>query len=61
MRGVSKGVSRVAAVLAVSAILVAQGAFAAEKQVDRGQLLDRLARAKQIIVKILTDIGLPPG
>lgn len=61
MRSLSKRAGSVAAVLAVSTILIAQGAFASAQQLDRGGLLGRLLRAKQIVVKILSDIGLPPG
>jgi hypothetical protein len=60
MRSVSKRGGRTAAALAVSTILVAQGAFASAR-VDRGAFLDRLMRAKEIVVKILSDIGVPPG
>jgi hypothetical protein len=47
-----------AAVLAVSSLLVAQGALASARNEDRGGWL---ARARQIVVRILSDIGLPPG
>jgi hypothetical protein len=50
-----------AAVLVVSSILVTQGAFASVPQDDRTGLLDRLARAKQIVIRILSEIGFPPG
>jgi hypothetical protein len=61
MQSVSKRAGRAAAALAVSTILIAEGAFASAQQVNRGGFLDKLLRAKQIIVKILSDIGLPPG
>lgn len=61
MESLSKRFGRMAAMLAVSSLLVAQGAFASARQEDRGGLLDRLARAKQIVVKILSDIGVPKG
>lgn len=61
MRSVSKGAGRAAVVLAVSTIVIAHGVLAAERQIDRGGFFDRLARTKQVIVKILSDIGLPPG
>jgi hypothetical protein len=47
-----------AAVLAVSSLLVAQGALASPRHEDGGGWL---ARAKQIVVKILSDIGTPKG
>jgi hypothetical protein len=50
-----------ALVLAVSLILVTQSAFASASQDDRGGLLDRLARVKQVVVRILSDIGIPKG
>jgi hypothetical protein len=61
MRSVSKGVRRFAAVLAVSTIVVAHGAFAVERQDDRSGFLDRLARARQVVIKILNEFGFPPG
>lgn len=47
-----------AAVLVVSSLLVAHGALGSAPQEDRGGWF---ARAKQIIVKILSDIGVPKG
>ena len=61
MQGVSKRFGRMAAVVAVSSLLVTQSALASVREEDRGGLLDRLARAKQIIVRILSDIGVPKG
>jgi hypothetical protein len=61
MQSVSRRFGRIAAVVAVSSLLVTQSALAAVREEDRGGLLDRLARAKQIIVKILSDIGVPKG
>jgi hypothetical protein len=61
MQGVSRSVGRMAAAIAVSSLLVSQGAFASARQDDRGGLLDRIARVKQLVVKILSDIGVPKG
>lgn len=61
MQGVSRSLGRIAAVLAVSSLLVTQSAFASARQDDRGGLLDRLARLKHVVVKILSDIGVPKG
>lgn len=61
MQSVSKRFGRIAAVLAVSSLLVAQGALASARQDDRSDFLGRFARAKQIIVRILSEIGFPPG
>lgn len=47
-----------AAVLVVSSLLVTQGAFASARQEDRGGWF---ARAKQIVVRILSEIGTPKG
>ena len=58
MQSVSQRFVRIAAVLAVSSLLVAQGAHASARNEDRGIWF---ARAKQIVVRILSDIGLPPG
>jgi hypothetical protein len=61
MQRMSKRFGRMAAVMAVSSVLVAQAAMASVREENGGGLLDRLARAKQIIVKILSDIGVPKG
>jgi hypothetical protein len=61
MQGVSKRFSRVAAVLAVSSLLLAQGAFASAQQDDRGGWLDSFLRVKHVVIKILSEIGFPPG
>jgi hypothetical protein len=61
MQGVSRSLGRIAAVLAVSSLLVTQSAFASARQDDRGGLLDRLTRLKHVVVKILSDIGVPKG
>jgi len=61
MQGVSRGLGRMAAVLAVSLILLAQSAFASARQDDGGGLFDRLARLKQVIVRILAEPSWPPG
>ena len=61
MQRMSRSFGRLAAVLVVSSILVTQGAFASVRQDDRTGLLDRLARAKQIVIRILSEIGFPPG
>jgi hypothetical protein len=58
MQGVSRSLGRMAAVLAVSSLLVTQGAFAYARQDDRGGLL---VRAKHVIVRILSEFGFPPG
>jgi hypothetical protein len=58
---VSKGSGRVAAALVVSTILFAQGVFASAQHVDQGGFLDRLLRAKQVVIRILSEIGMPPG
>lgn len=58
MKTVSQKFGRMAAVLAVSSLLVAQGALASARHEDGGGWL---ARAKQIVVKILSDIGIPKG
>lgn len=61
MQRVSRGFGRLAAVLVVSSILVTQGAYASARQDDRTALLGRFARAKQIVIRILSEIGFPPG
>ena len=58
MQSVSQRFRRMAAVLVVSSLLVAHGALGSAPQEDRGGWF---ARAKQIIVKILSDIGVPKG
>jgi hypothetical protein len=50
----------VAAVLAVSSILITEGAFASVANRDRGRF-DPLARLKQVVVKILSEFSWPPG
>jgi hypothetical protein len=60
MQGVSKRFCRVAAVLAVSSVLIAQGAFASARQSDRGGF-DPFARLKQVVVKIFSEFSWPPG
>ena len=61
MQGVSRRFGRMAAVIAVSSLLVTQGTFASAGQDDQGGLLDQLARVKHFVVKILSDIGVPKG
>ena len=61
MQGVSRSVGGMAAAIAVSSLLIAQGVLASARQDDRGGLLDRIARVKQLVVKILSDIGVPKG
>jgi hypothetical protein len=61
MQGMSKRFGRMAALLAVSSILVTQGAFASARQEDRGGLLGQFLRVKHVVVKILSEIGFPPG
>ena len=61
MRRVSKRLGRMTAVLAVSSFLVAQGAFASERQDNRGAFQDGLARLKQVVVKIFGEFSWPPG
>jgi hypothetical protein len=58
MQSVSRRFGRMAAVLVVSSLLVTQGAFASARQEDRGGWF---ARAKQIVVRILSEIGTPKG
>ena len=60
MRGVSKGVRRSAAILALLTILVAQSAAASDREAGRG-LFEQLDRAKRFVVTALSRIGLPPG
>jgi hypothetical protein len=50
-----------AAVFVVSSLLVSQGAFASTRPDDRGGLLDRISRMKQVVVHILSELGWPPG
>jgi hypothetical protein len=57
----SKSSVRIVAAIAVSTILFAQGVFASTQQTDRGGFLDSLMKAKHLVVKILSEIGLPPG
>jgi hypothetical protein len=54
----SKKFGRIAAMLAVSSLLIAQGALASARHEDGASWF---ARAKQIVVKILDDIGVPKG
>lgn len=61
MQSVSKSLGRMAAVVAVSSLLVAQGAFASSRQEDRSGWFDRLSRVKQVVVNILAELGFPPG
>ena len=58
MQSVSKRFGRVGAVLAVSSFLLAQGAFASTLQEDRGGWL---LRVKHGVIRILSEIGFPPG
>ncbi len=58
MQSVSKRFGRVAAVLVVSSLLLAESAFASARQEDRGGWFFRLRRG---VVKILSEIGFPPG
>ena len=60
MRGVSNRFRRGAALLALLTVLVAQGAVAAERDVDRG-LRERFERAKRFVVTVFSRLGLPPG
>jgi hypothetical protein len=61
MQGLSKSLGRMAAVVAVSSLLVSQGAFATPRQEDRSGLFDRLLRVKRVVVNILAELGFPPG
>lgn len=58
MQTMSKKFGRIAAMLAVSSLLIAQGALASARHEDGASWF---ARAKQIVVKILDDIGVPKG
>lgn len=60
MRGVSKGFRRTSALLVLLAVLMAQGAMAAnrEGQPDWG---DRFERARQFVVMLFARLGGPPG
>jgi len=60
MQVVPRRLGRIAAVLAVSSILFAEGAFASAAERDRGRF-DPLARVKQVVVKILSEFSWPPG
>jgi hypothetical protein len=58
MQSVSRRFGRMAAVFALSSLLATQGALASARQEGSGGWL---ARAKQIVVKILSEIGTPKG
>ena len=61
MQSVSKRFGRVPAVLAVSSLLLAQGAFASVRQEARGGWLDSFLRVKHVVIRTLSEIGFPPG
>lgn len=58
MRSLSRRFGRAAALVALLAILVAQGVDAADRNRDRGT---RFERAKRFIVSVFSRIGYPPG
>jgi hypothetical protein len=61
MKGLSRSIGRVAALLVVSTLLVTQGAFASARQYDRDGLFDRFSRVTRVVVHILSELGFPPG
>lgn len=60
MRGVSKGLRRTAALLALITVLVAQSA-AAREWGDEPGLRQRFERAKRFIVTMFSRFDIPPG
>jgi hypothetical protein len=61
MQGVSRSLGRLAAVLVVSSLLFTQGALASARQDDRSMSLGGFSRFKQVVVRILSELGFPPG
>lgn len=60
MRGVSKGLGRVASILAVLTMLAAPAAFAASRD-DRDVSRKFFERAKRFVVTVFSRWGSPPG
>ena len=61
MKGLSRSLGRMTGVLVVSSLLITQGALASGRQDDRGVSLSHFSRVKQVVVRILSELGFPPG